>query len=109
MEATVAWELILNNPDTMPILTTMESTLTPTKRGEGELPGSRSSLRMSRSYFRLQPPLTPSSILKLILIVAFALVIAAGVMVGRNLDSESTRTLIANLLKASYVLALGES
>jgi len=48
------------------------------------------------------------STLKLILVVAFATAIAAGVLLGKDLSTESKRKVIANLLKASYVLALGK-
>ena len=48
------------------------------------------------------------SMLKLILVVAFATAIAAGVLLGKDLSTESKRKVIANLLKASYVLALGK-
>jgi len=49
-----------------------------------------------------------SSILKLILLVAFATAIAAGVLVGRDLSQERQRKVISNLLKASYVMTLGK-
>jgi len=48
------------------------------------------------------------SILKLILLVAFATAIAAGVLVGRDLSQERQRKVISNLLKASYVMTLGK-
>lgn len=43
------------------------------------------------------------------LVVALATAIAAGVLVGKDLNDESRRKAIANLLKASYVMALGKS
>jgi len=49
------------------------------------------------------------SLLKLILIVAFATAIAAGVLVGRDLSEERQRKVITNLLKASYIMTLGKS
>jgi hypothetical protein len=49
------------------------------------------------------------SLLKLVLVVAFATVIAAGVLVGRDLSQESQRKVITNLLKASYIMTLGKS
>jgi hypothetical protein len=48
------------------------------------------------------------SILKLILLVAFATAIAAGVLVGRDLSEDSQRKVITNLLKASYIMTLGK-
>jgi len=49
------------------------------------------------------------SLLKLILVVAFATAIAAGVLVGRDLSEERQRKVITNLLKASYIMTLGKS
>ena len=49
------------------------------------------------------------SVLKLVLLVAFATAIAAGVLVGRDLSQERQRKVITNLLKASYIMTLGES
>ena len=60
------------------------------------------------SSFTIHVRLTVRSILKFILVVAFAAAIAAGVLLGKDLSTESQRKVIANLLKASYVMALGE-
>ena len=49
------------------------------------------------------------SVLKLVLLVAFATAIAAGVLVGRDLSQERQRKVITNLLKASYIMTLGKS
>lgn len=56
--------------------------------------------------FRSAIPLT-CRILKFILVVAFATAIAAGVLVGKDLNEESQRKTITNLLKASYIMTLG--
>jgi hypothetical protein len=48
------------------------------------------------------------SVLKLVLLVAFATAIAAGVLVGRDLSQERQRKVITNLLKASYIMTLGK-
>lgn len=61
------------------------------------------------SSFTIHVRLTVRRILKFILVVAFAAAIAAGVLLGKDLSTESQRKVIANLLKASYVMALGES
>jgi hypothetical protein len=49
-----------------------------------------------------------TSVLKLVLLVAFATAIAAGVLVGRDLSEERQRKVITNLLKASYIMTLGK-
>jgi hypothetical protein len=69
--------------------------------------GSRLSLRML-STFLPRSKLT-YSVLKLVLLVAFATAIAAGVLVGRDLSQERQRKVITNLLKASYIMTLGKS
>ena len=69
--------------------------------------GSRLFLRMSSFFF--PSTLLMFSLLKLILVVAFATAIAAGVLVGRDLSEERQRKVITNLLKASYIMTLGKS
>jgi len=62
------------------------------------------------SAYVVCPPLSTLltfSLLKLVLVVAFATAIAAGVLVGRDLSQERQRKIITNLLKASYIMTLG--
>jgi hypothetical protein len=68
--------------------------------------GSRLSLRMLSTC--LPRSKLTYSVLKLVLLVAFATAIAAGVLVGRDLSQERQRKVITNLLKASYIMTLGK-
>lgn len=71
--------------------------------------GSNTLDGQSRAVFMALATMLTPRFLRFLLLASLATAIAAGIVLSRNYDNERQANIIRNLLKASYIVSLGES